>query len=189
MADLDDVDVAVEILLETIEDVIDGLRQEGANVLAKGDYETARHIIEEAKSVEGFWEKVKQLKEEWREGFGLAGSAIGKGQQVSSARRVRGPRTPEEEYRQPILEALEELGGRAPVGEVLDVVYSKVRNKLTDYDLQNLASGDQRWRKAAQWCRYSMAKEGLLNPNSPHGIWEISDRGRAALARLKEQSN
>jgi len=38
-----------------------------------------------------------------------------------------------------------------------------------------------RWRNTAQWCRHTMVQEGLLKRDSPHGIWEITEKGRQAL--------
>ena len=54
---------------------------------------------------------------------------------------------------------------------------------LKDVDFAPLASNPEnpRWRNAAQWARNSMVNEGLLKNDSPHGIWEISDKGRAML--------
>lgn len=96
-------------------------------------------------------------------------------------------RAPPEFYRRPILEALPELGGSAPVGEVLDCVYEKVKDRLNEYDRQPLSSsGDMRWRNVAMWCRYDMVKEGLLVAGSPRGIWEITLAGRTDLSRLRE---
>jgi len=57
--------------------------------------------------------------------------------------------------------------------------------KKVDYD--PLASGpdNPRWRNAAQWARNSMIRDGLLKGDSPRGVWEISDKGRAALKEPK----
>ncbi len=35
---------------------------------------------------------------------------------------------------------------------------------------------------ARVWCRYTLREEGLLKADSPHGLWEISDKGREWLA-------
>jgi hypothetical protein len=42
---------------------------------------------------------------------------------------------------------------------------------------------DLRWRNSAQWCRNTMRQEGLIVDGSPHGVWEISEAGRAWLAQ------
>ena len=90
----------------------------------------------------------------------------------------KGLKTPQQAYRQPILEALYELGGSASVGDVLKMVEKKMKPILNEVDHQKLRSGvDTRWRNTAMWERFSLVKEGLLKSGSPNGIWELSDRG------------
>ena len=76
-----------------------------------------------------------------------------------------------------------ELGGRAPMADVLDRVEQKVRNILNEYDYQPLPSDPRsfRWRNTAQWCRNTLVREGLMKSDSPNGIWEISEAGRRVL--------
>lgn len=86
--------------------------------------------------------------------------------------------TPRQTYRRPILEALKEFGGRAYADDVLKVVEEKVKPLLNEFDLEKLASGmDIRWRNAANWMRWTLVKEGILKPDSPRGVWELSDKG------------
>lgn len=90
-------------------------------------------------------------------------------------------------FRIPILESLIELGGRAPMKEVLEKVYEKMKTQLNEYDLSPLPSNpsQKRWENAVQWCRLNMVKEGLLSSDSPWGIWEISEKGRKFLEKVK----
>jgi hypothetical protein len=86
------------------------------------------------------------------------------------------------------LEALHELGGRAYAADILRAVEEKVKPLLNEFDLQKLRSGmDIRWRNAAQWVRYTLVKEGLLKPDSPRGVWELSDKGSQELGRRKDE--
>ncbi len=102
-------------------------------------------------------------------------------------RPKKGLRTSEDAFRRPILEALVEWGGRAEMSKVLDLVEKKMEGILNDFDRQPLRSDPNiiRWRNTAQWCRNTMAREGLLKSDSPRGIWEISERGRKALQEGK----
>ena len=95
------------------------------------------------------------------------------------------PRDRERLYYRPILEALVELGGSAPVTLVLDRVFSKIRNQLDEHDLEPIESAPKmpRWRKAAQWARLEMVKEGLLRGNSPRNVWQITESGVQYLHR------
>ncbi|MEW6526392.1 MAG: winged helix-turn-helix domain-containing protein [Spirochaetota bacterium] len=101
----------------------------------------------------------------------------------------RGLRTPEDAFRRPILEALVELGGKASLSEVLDLVGTKMRSKLTRYDHEPLPSDPKsiRWRNTAQWCRNTLVREGLMKSDSPHGIWEITEAGKKWLKHESPQ--
>jgi len=104
----------------------------------------------------------------------------------SKRRRVK--KTPEHEFRLPILEALEQLGGRGRVRDVLSIVYDKMQHRLTEDDLKLLPSGtDIRWRNTAMWERKHMIDAGLLRNDSPRGVWEMSDAGREYLERMRRK--
>lgn len=173
---------AFEILLEEIELLANQLNEEGAQAFKSGDYSMVLRAIEGATRLAEFREKVRALQKEWTSL--LAGKPLrSKKSRKVKPRLSRGLRTPEDAFRRPILEALEELGGRAPVGQVLDLVEKKMQGKLTQYDLEPLPSSPHstRWRNTAQWCRNTLVREGLMKGDSSYGIWEISDRGREAL--------
>jgi restriction system protein len=178
-----EVNTAFEILLEEIELVANSLHEEGAAAFKAGDYDAARRAIEDATRLADFRDKVKALQKEW------ASLAAKRPQREVTTRRPgksrlpRGLRTPEDAFRRPILEALVELGGTAPIGKVLDLVGEKMKAVLTKYDLEPLPSDPRsiRWRNTAQWCRHTLVREGLMKSDSPHGIWEISESGRKWL--------
>ncbi|MHA1428629.1 MAG: winged helix-turn-helix domain-containing protein [Candidatus Helarchaeota archaeon] len=180
-----EVSEAFEILLEAIETVVNMVKEESARSLRVNNYERAKAAIEEASQLTEFLEKVKALRMEWT---GLFMARPGTEKKRRSPRKVRAPlprglRTPEERFRRPILEALVELGGSAPMREVLDLVEPKMKGILNEYDYGSLSSSPRsiRWRNTAQWCRNMLVQEGLLKNNSPYGIWEISDQGRKWL--------
>jgi len=182
--DRNEVSAAFEIVLEEIETVVDSLNQDGAGAFQKGDYDTARGLIEIATRLAEFRGKVRNLQKEWDNIFSTRIP-----HKPSKRRRFqrleRGLRTSEDSFRRPILETLAEMGGSAPVNEVLDKIEAKMKNILNNYDRQPLPSypNTVRWRNTAQWCRNALVQEGLLKADSPRGVWEISDRGREALRR------
>jgi hypothetical protein len=99
----------------------------------------------------------------------------------------RGLKTPQEAYRQPILEAVYELGGSASVGDVLKIVKNKMKPVLNDIDYQKLPSGvDFRWRNTAMWERFSLVNEGLLKSGSLDGIWELSNKGTQEVEKTRK---
>lgn len=180
--DRNEVTVAFEIVLEEIETVVDGLNRDGAAAFQKGDYDTARGLIEIATRLAEFRGKVRGLQKEWDNIFSARVP-----RKPSKRRRFqrlqRGLRTAEDAFRRPILEALMEMGGAGQVEKVLDRVGEKMKAVLNEYDHQSLPSYPNmvRWRNTAQWCRTSMVQEGLLKADSPRGVWEISDKGKEAL--------
>lgn len=99
------------------------------------------------------------------------------------ARAVPGTILPETEYEIPILQALEELGGRAPAGIVTDRVGELLERRLTDQDHERHRSGDVRWRNRTAFARLALVRRNELASDSPRGIWEITDVGRKRLKR------
>ena len=100
------------------------------------------------------------------------------------AGRIRkGLRTPESAFYSPILQALSDVGGSAKRSEVFLILEQSMRGVLKPIDYQILSSEAEqmRWQNSAQWARNLMVKEGLLRADSPVGIWEITDTGRAWL--------
>jgi len=81
-------------------------------------------------------------------------------------------------------------GSRVPKGRIafatIGIVQRRgpgklVEKQLTPNDWLKNKSGVVRWKNRVAWRRFRLVQMGLLKPNSPRGIWEISDRGRRAL--------
>ena len=77
-------------------------------------------------------------------------------------------------FRIPIIETLQELGGKGKSREVIEIVFSKVRDKLTEIDYSRTATGIIRWRDTVHSKHSQMVKEGILKSDSPRGIWELN---------------
>ncbi len=102
------------------------------------------------------------------------------------AGRIRkGLRTPEPAFFRPILQALSDLGGSAKRSDIFTLLEQSMRDVLKPIDYQILSSEAEqmRWQNSAQWARNLMVKDGLLQTDSPVGIWEITEKGRAFLAK------
>jgi len=92
--------------------------------------------------------------------------------------RTRGA-IPQKEYRLLILETLLEKGGKTTQSEVFEIIGQKMGTAFNNLDLEVLSDGyTLRWKKNVAFARFRMSKEGLLKPDSPRGIWEISEKGR-----------
>ena len=94
----------------------------------------------------------------------------------------RGQRTPEKAYYLPILQAIDELGGAGRMSDVLKKLEQSMKEVLKPIDYEKHQSGTNiRWRSTAQFARNTMIGKGLLEANSPRGIWEITEAGRTLL--------
>lgn len=98
---------------------------------------------------------------------------------------VRGGReqTSYTQFDRPLLESLVALGGKASSDQVLQDMKSKIGPTLKPGDFDAVSTGEERWRNTARWRRNALVKLGLLKADSPRGIWEISDAGRAWLKK------
>ncbi len=98
----------------------------------------------------------------------------------------RGLRTPETTFYDPILQALDELGGTARTLDVIKRVGEFMADVLSPDDRRPLpSSGMPRWENTTQFARYSLVRAGLLKPNSQRGTWAISAKGVEHLQRTR----
>ena len=189
----EDVVSAFEMLLEEIEAEIDLINAVGTKAMEDRDYVRARAVIGRAENLAAFRNKVAGLREGWEELFEqprkqedpviqAERQAIAR---TNRGRLRRGERTPEPFFRMPILKVLAGMpGGGGRSTEVLDRVEATVKNILKPVDFERLASSDvMRWRNTAQWARQSLINDGYMRGDSPHGVWQISDAGRAYLLK------
>jgi len=186
-----DVAYAFELLLSELTGVEKAVREAGAEAFRRGDTEAVDQLSAKAKAVTRLQDDLRAKQAEWRS---LWGSPLdtpptegGTAHKSFTSKLRRGIRTQEREYRQPILQALVDLGGQAPTGKALDRVHVLMKSRLRPVDYEPLPSDpkQQRWRNAAMWERFAMKKEGLIRSDSPRGTWAISDEGRQALGRAR----
>jgi hypothetical protein len=57
-----------------------------------------------------------------------------------------------------------------------------------DYQLMN-ATKQPRWRTTAKWARQALVNEGKLASDSPRGIWEITEQGKAWVEEQTKDLN
>jgi len=144
--------------------------------------------LDEADEAQRETEMVTKTEEDYTRPVEKMASSLGMEEALKpKITRVRGA-TPRKEYQIPILEALLEMEGKGTPGEVFEIIEEKMKERFNNLDLEILECGDIRWQKAAAWQRYFMVREGLLSPNSPRGIWEITELGREYLRRVKDNS-
>lgn len=89
----------------------------------------------------------------------------------------------EKAYELPLLDVLDAAGGRLPTREAVAAVGERVADQLTPMDHDVMNQGQERWESRVQFTRLRLVEAGLLEKNSPRGVWEISDAGRQRLKR------
>lgn len=186
----DDVGEALSLLAQTLNEEEERIRDEGAEAMKTGAYETAQEVIEFAKRLLAFQEKVDKLAEEWEELENVRDAATPEVQKIVSKRffgkKRKGQITTQDEYCRPLLEVLVELGGSATTEDALDCLGKKMKDLLKPVDYESHKSDEKqiRWRNTAQWARNKMVNsDGRMKKGSPRGVWEISDKGRKWLER------
>ena len=169
---------AYEMLLEELDEEIAWTNRTGAQAFAGGEHEAAGRALERAQGLASLRTDLLALQRRLRELVQFRETLP-----ETRQRLKKGLMTPQEAYRVPILGLLVEMGGSGQTGAVLDRVYELMKDALNEYDLAPLPSDENaiRWRRTAQWCRNSMREEDLIKNDSPHGTWEISDKGREWL--------
>lgn len=195
---LDEVDEALGLTTEVIEDVIGDLKSATQAAVDDEDFDAVEESADRLRSLREFTTDVEALRARWREFNGAnvqqgpslfdsadaAEDAGGSSTKAYYGRAKRGTRTPEPEFRGPILRVLAGAGGSLAAAEALDAVGKQMASRLNDVDRQVLPSDGKtlRWRNTAQWARNVLADQGYID-RSVRGVWTITDTGRAWLER------
>ena len=177
---------AITILLEEVNNVINEINQEGSKVFREGNYERAQVLMDKGKQLETFHRKINDLQIEWKSIIGGTTSLkLKPSKRKRKGRKLKkGFRTPQELFKIPLLLTLVEVGGSGSPSQVEELVLPKLKPILTDHEYTLLESfgNKPRWTHRLAWTRYDLVQDGLLSPDSPRGVWEITETGRRWLA-------
>ena len=178
---------AFDVLIDELGAALELVKKEGMQAIQQDQFTKAQAAAQRAEVLSKYLKGLEGLREKWQ--AMLSGATRDKLERRKSKRTHLSPgiRTPNRAYRIPILEALLELGGSARSRDVLTIVESKMKSKFraVDYE-QTQGRRVPRWRNAAEWERNTMKNEGLISADSPTGIWEITQEGRAYLRENAE---
>lgn len=93
----------------------------------------------------------------------------------------------QKEIELPLLHTLSEVGGQGKPRGIYPLVTVKFP-QIREEDLaETLPSGSNKWTNRVQWARQTLVAKGELD-SPAHGIWRITDKGRARLANLSQAS-
>jgi hypothetical protein len=188
---------AFQVLMGALHTALEEAKKSGAEAMLEGRLEEVNTALVQAEALKSHLAKVKELQENWdsiltgsdaraRKRKGYLTVVPPEKPVKKRNRALKGTTTTQSAYRLPILEALVKLGGRGSTKDVLDLVNQKMKEVLLPKDFELLGDGRTlRWRNSAQWVRNELKEEGLLKSDSPSGIWEITEEGRAYLRENK----
>jgi restriction system protein len=185
---------AFERLLAELQREIESVRVAGERSFALGNFTEAAANAQRGQRLAELRDRLAAMRDDWAslhaQGRPPRRAPAARANRRDLGRAPRGERTRERDFFGPILEALLEMGGRGRAADVLDRVLEKMKPHLRPIDFEILPSAPEaRWRKTAQWARHTMVQEGLLRDDSPRGIWEVTDQGRAWLDRATSGSH
>lgn len=169
---------AFDILLGELRQALKQTKRAVSDASERSDFTAVRAAAERGEVIQQHIAGLKSLQRKWA---GLVGERVPDMKEGKPA--PPGESTPGKAFRLPILQALQELGGRGRVKQVHERVYEIMEDQLMDIDKEVLKGGQIRWKKNTDFARYHMVREGLLASGSPRGTWEITDRGREFLRR------
>jgi len=179
------IDQAFKGFLAELRDILADVQQAIKNKTDECDFTSMPELVKQAEQITQLIQKVEALQSSWASS--VAAHPASSASRRQRATRASGPITPQSAYELPLLQALEKLGGRAKINDVLNEVYRLVEHRLTPADKQILPSGKEvRWRNAVKWARQHLKEKGYLRSDSPEGIWETTEAGREYLKQLKQ---
>jgi len=176
---------AFDLLLKQVNAAIEESLTRYTVALQRGDLDAKQVESEKQENLIDSRRQLEILKDMWSDLVGernvLRDQKSGGRPARAGSQALNGRITPREAYVVPILVALDEKGGKGDSAQVVRRVGELLADRLTDHDRGLLKTGGIRWQNYARWARQSMKEQGLLRSDSPVGIWEMTDKGRAYL--------
>jgi len=170
---------AFNLLRDEVDSRLSKFHEEISHAAAKHAYDQVGRLAEAAQEVADLKKELISLEKR----FGALVEAEPETALEDGRKYKKGLKTPEKAYQQPILQALVDLGGSSELHAVLDRVYQMMKDQFNAHDLAPLPSDGitPRWQNTAQWARNALREGGYIKDDSPHGVWEISEKGRVWL--------
>ena len=87
-----------------------------------------------------------------------------------------------------VIEVLNSMGGELRVGDVIELVEDRIRDRWSEKDLEILERNNfRRWESETRFARELLIKQGLLESGG-RGIWRLTDQGRLEAEKLMNRS-
>jgi len=172
-----DVQSAVENLKDALKAAVDVKKSAGIQAFEAGEYDIAKQAANQAKAIEPILEAADQIAKQW-EAIQVPGEIL-EIKKTKPKAKAKDQESTEVDFVIPILQVLEDEGGKGPTNEILDKVKLIIKDQLkaADYELLD-DSKTIRWRESAQTSIKGMVKRGLLHSKAPKDTLRITPQGR-----------
>jgi hypothetical protein len=168
-----DVQSALQSLKDALNAAVDEKKSAGIQAFEAGEYDAAQLAANQAKAIEPILEAADQIAIQWEE--------INAHHEVIETKntKTKDRESTEVDFVIPILQVLEDEGGKGPTNKILDQVKLILKDKLKadDYELLD-NSNTIRWRESAQLSIKGMINRGLLHSKAPKDTLRITPQGR-----------
>jgi hypothetical protein len=168
------VDEAFTVLRQALIDELKDAKLEGARAFEESQFEFAQAAALRGSMVGPILEQVELLAGQWQENraaeeqppvIEAPEQALRK---AASKREIR-----QDDYMLPILQALQELGGKGTARQVLKQIEGTL-----EPGVKNDQGEKNGWRLAVQTTSAAMVKKGFISAESPEGEWKLTTKGR-----------
>ncbi len=88
--------------------------------------------------------------------------------------------TPQKAYLLPLVQVLQQLGGRALVKDAIKATLERMRPVLLKGDFEPTESGSIRYDHNIRFTREKLKLLGLIKPTNHDSIWELTEAGQRA---------
>ena len=87
-----------------------------------------------------------------------------------------------------VIEVLNSMGGELRVADVLELVEDRIKDRLSEKDLEILERNNfRRWESETRFARELLIEQGLLESGG-RGIWRLTDQGYLEAEKLTNRS-
>lgn len=167
-----EVDVALKGVVQAVRGALAALNRQAGSVIAAGKYEQAMAMAEKGREIKAFNAEVEALRKRWK--------AVAKGSPGGAGpKKARNSKTPLWQYYQPILRALDTLGGEANRADLEREVERLMADGFEVGDRDPMSGGRERWQIMILRSRKALKSEGWIEPGGG-SVWRITSAGRKA---------
>jgi hypothetical protein len=168
------VEAAFTALKQALIDDLKNAKLEGARAFEESQFETAQLAAQRGAAVGEILEQVEELALQWSgEEVKTEDPPVQMDPEQPLREIVKGSDPKGDDLVMSILQALQELGGKATARQVLDQI-----EVALDPAMKNGQAGSNGWRLAVQTASAAMVKKGYISAESPEGEWKLTTKGR-----------